>query len=164
MARNDDLPAAGMYHLEPGFVYGCRHRTIIRTVLGSCVAVTLWHPQSRTGAMCHYLFPTPGKNNQPTACFGNVAIKAMLSLMHDFGCPTQQLAAQVYGGARPSFDTTSSIGDDNVRMAQRMLSRHGIPFASEDTGGVMGRKILFDTWSGETVVMKVHSLRSGDWH
>jgi len=84
--------------------------------------------------------------------------------MHDFGCNTQQLIAQVYGGARPSLDSTSSIGADNVRMAQRMLSRQGIAFASEDTGGVMGRKILFDTWTGETVVMKVNTLRSADWH
>ena len=29
----------------------------IRTILGSCVAVTFWHPGLRLGAMCHYLLP-----------------------------------------------------------------------------------------------------------
>src|SRR5487761_2044785 len=41
--------------LQPGEYYvgaaGCR----IRTLLGSCVSVTLWHPVMRIGAMSHFL-------------------------------------------------------------------------------------------------------------
>jgi chemotaxis protein CheD len=32
----------------------------IRTVLGSCVSITLWHPVKRVGGMCHFLLPTRG--------------------------------------------------------------------------------------------------------
>jgi chemotaxis protein CheD len=44
--------------LGPGDLYfGDRH-TRIRTLLGSCVAITLWHPVALIGGMCHYMMPT----------------------------------------------------------------------------------------------------------
>jgi chemotaxis protein CheD len=165
MNQHDGAPVAPyLYHLEPGYVFGSRERTIIRTVLGSCVAITLWDKNTRTGAMCHFLFPSPGKNDPPTSCFGPNAFTALLSIMKEYGCPPQHLIAQIYGGARPSFDSVSSIGSDNIRMAQKLLLRERILFASEDTGGILGRKVLFDTWTGETAVTKVNRLRQGDWH
>lgn len=42
-------------YLLPGeyFVGDARYR--IRTVLGSCVSITLWHRRLRIGAMSHFL-------------------------------------------------------------------------------------------------------------
>ena len=52
--------------LGPGDLYfGDRH-TRIRTLLGSCVAITLWHPVALIGGMCHYMMPTRhGRHVQP---------------------------------------------------------------------------------------------------
>lgn len=68
------LTEAAVHHREPvsGFVqprqghalnllagqlyFGTQAGTV-RTLLGSCVALVLWHPQRRIGAMCHYLLP-----------------------------------------------------------------------------------------------------------
>ena len=54
--------------LMPGehFVGDARHR--IRTLLGSCVSITLWHPQRRVGAMSHFLL-TVGDNGEPPCLF-----------------------------------------------------------------------------------------------
>ena len=43
--------------LLPGehFTGDARHR--ISTLLGSCVSITLWHPQLQVGAMSHFLLP-----------------------------------------------------------------------------------------------------------
>ena len=50
--------------LLPGQWHVGRHVAQMRTLLGSCVAVVLWHPARRLGGMCHYLLPsrrrTPG--------------------------------------------------------------------------------------------------------
>ena len=43
--------------LQPGEFYFGEEKTRIRTLLGSCVAVTLWHPKLRIGGMCHYMLP-----------------------------------------------------------------------------------------------------------
>jgi hypothetical protein len=43
--------------LQPGEFYFGDHETRIRTLLGSCVAITMWHPRLRIGGMCHYLLP-----------------------------------------------------------------------------------------------------------
>ena len=41
--------------LRPGDFYFGGGRTRISTLLGSCVSITLWHPQRHVGGMCHYL-------------------------------------------------------------------------------------------------------------
>lgn len=35
--------------------------TRIRTVLGSCVAITPWHQTRRIGGMCHFMLPSRGQ-------------------------------------------------------------------------------------------------------
>ncbi len=50
-------PAPIDVFLQPGDVYfGDRH-TRLRTILGSCVSITLWHPQRLLGGMCHFILP-----------------------------------------------------------------------------------------------------------
>jgi len=46
--------------LQPGQYWFGGGATRLRTVLGSCVAVTLWHPGRRVGGMCHYMLPERG--------------------------------------------------------------------------------------------------------
>ena len=43
--------------LMPGELWSGRGAASVRTLLGSCVALTLWHPRLRVGGMCHYLLP-----------------------------------------------------------------------------------------------------------
>ena len=43
--------------LKPGELCFGIPGTNISTVLGSCVAITLWHPVLSIGAMCHFVLP-----------------------------------------------------------------------------------------------------------
>lgn len=43
--------------LQPGDYYFGDESTRIRTILGSCVSITLWHPWKRIGGMCHFMLP-----------------------------------------------------------------------------------------------------------
>ena len=49
-------------------------------------------------------------------------------------------------------------------MARRFLAKHGIKIISEDTGGNMGRKIVYNSLTNEAIIYKVHNLRRGDWY
>jgi hypothetical protein len=53
----------------------------LRTLLGSCVSVTLWHPGKRIGGMCHYLLPTaqPQAGEPLDGRYGDEAMEAMVA-------------------------------------------------------------------------------------
>lgn len=156
------VPQTSNYYLEPGYIYFSRTPSLVRTVVGSCVAVCMWDRQLRYGGMNHFLHPATHDPDTATPRFGNVATAALLKIMEEAGCRRKDLVAQISGGASPD-GTASSIGEENVKAARDMLERKGIPVVSEDVGGSMGRKIVFDTGTGELVVMKVHKIRSTDW-
>ncbi len=44
--------------LQPGELYFGDGRTRVRTLLGSCVAIAVWHPRLRIGGLCHYMLPS----------------------------------------------------------------------------------------------------------
>jgi chemotaxis protein CheD len=52
----------------------------------------------------------------------------------------------------------------NVSKARQVLRLANVPVISEDTGGRMGRKIVFNTLKNEAIVYKVNTLRKGDWY
>jgi len=61
--------------LGPGDLFFGDRDTRIRTLLGSCVAVTLWHPRAKLGGMCHFVVPTrpasgwrAGTPTRPSSC------------------------------------------------------------------------------------------------
>lgn len=45
--------------LNPGEIFFGGSGFRVRTLLGSCVSIVLWHPNRHLGGMCHYLLPTP---------------------------------------------------------------------------------------------------------
>ena len=51
--------------LQPGEFFFGQDDTIIRTHLGSCVAITMWHPEQKRGGMCHYMLPSRARSDDP---------------------------------------------------------------------------------------------------
>ena len=137
---------------------------MISTVVGSCVAVSLWDCQKELGAMSHFLYPSTDERSQASAQYGNVAIQYLIKLLLADGSKIKTLKAQVFGGAISSAGGCERIGPENVRMARQQLARRRIPVVSEDVGGSMGRKIVYNTLKNEAIVYKVNHLRKGDWY
>jgi len=158
-----ELGSGELYYLEPGFVCFSRSPVQIRTVLGSCVAVCLWDRRLHCGGMNHFLYPRARERRAATPKHGNAAVTALVRLMDEAGCRRQDLVAQILGGGRYANGRSTGLGDENVRVARQALQRRGIRIVSEDTGGLMGRKVIFDTATGHVAVLKVHRLRGSDW-
>ena len=51
--------------LQPGDFFWGDSTTRIRTILGSCVSICLWHPKLREGGMCHFMLPSRGHSEKP---------------------------------------------------------------------------------------------------
>lgn len=150
------------YHLEPGYIYCSNHGDVIRTVLGSCVAVCLWDSEKRVGGVCSYLHAGGKKEKERNGKFSDAAIMQLLKMMKDMGCRRENLKAQIYGGGYKETKYKRNA-DKRVRAGKKILTKLNIRIVSEDIGGSMGRKILFDTASGHAAVLKVHDTRQDDW-
>jgi len=152
------------YFLLPGYVYMSKDSSLISTVVGSCVAVSLWDYKKESGGMAHFLYPMIKDKSQAVVLYGNVAISCMIKLLIGEGSKLEHLTAQIFGGAINPLGGCERIGVENVRIAQKLLTSKHIPITSEDTGGTMGRKIVYNTLHNEAIVYKVNKLRQSDWY
>ena len=164
MTQTSEKPATTDYFLKPGFIYLPDRPTTISTVLGSSVAVSLYDRSRRIGGMNHFLFPYVEAREKTTAQYGNIAVLTLIRMIAANGSNYSDLEAQLFGGAFNHEYSKRDIGKDNLITARRILSGKKIKIVSEDVGGELGRKIVFNTGTCEIVTLKVERLRSSDWY
>lgn len=151
----DDLLEVTEFTLFPGdFCFESGH-VRLRTLLGSCVAITVWHPARQHGGMCHFMFPGAGAHASDSR-YARDAMAMFCRALKDEGTRPQDYQVKLFGGGmtpvpcheavRPSL----SAGCRNVAEARSMLRERGFHIYAEDVGGAGYRKVLFDLWSGDT--------------
>ncbi len=141
------------YFLYPSSFFVSKEPYVVKTVLGSCVAVCLWDKRQKFGGINHYMLPTWNGNDLASPKYGNIAIEKLIEKMRSLGSRTEDLQAKVFGGGelleigngRPSM----MIGERNIMVARTMLAEKKIPILGSSTGGRKGRKIIFFTDTGE---------------
>ncbi|WP_187363102.1 chemotaxis protein CheD [Massilia aquatica] len=138
--------------LQPGdyFVGDAEFR--VRTLLGSCVSITLWHPGSRVGAMSHFLLPGRSKDGHPDARYGNDALDLMAAGLRALGVDACECEAKVFGGGNmfPSHRSHHpAIGSQNGAAARALLAGYPIPVRSACLYGDGHRQIIFDIARGD---------------
>ena len=144
--------------LQPGEIYFGNRDTRIRTLLGSCVAVTVWHPGLLLGGMCHYMLPRhPGKKrNMLDGRYADEALELMLREIRGVGTSPADYQVKLFGGGH-MFSSHRAVSEDhvgakNVEMARILMKRHGFASCAEHLGGTGHRNIFFDIWSGHVWV------------
>ncbi|MDY0163725.1 chemotaxis protein CheD [Desulfobotulus sp.] len=163
MAHDPEL--LPQYLLRPGFLFIPDEAMQISAVLGSCVAVALFDRRHRRGGMNHFLYPSAPGPEQSTTLYGNVATRVLIRSFLDTPSSQKHLEAMIFGGAAPeSMVETLGIAEKNIHIARFLLQKAGIPISVEDVGGTRGRKVVFDTASGESIVYRAERLRQGDWY
>ena len=142
-------------YIHSGQLYASGEPSTITTILGSCVAVCMWDPTSGIGGATHYLLPYRVSAQQSSPRFGNFAIELLISQLADLGASRRDLQSKVFGGACifagfKSID--EQLGTKNVDIALSMLEQADIPVITHDIGGPRGRKLIFNTDSGDAWV------------
>lgn len=125
----------------------------VTTILGSCVAVCLWDRYLGIGGINHYMLPTWNGMELASPKYGNIAIERLTEKMLQLGCKKNNLVAKVFGGGEVITVSSSSmhIGERNIMVAEEMLAEQNIPIIGRSTGGKNGRKIIFNTHTGEVL-------------
>jgi chemotaxis protein CheD len=134
----------------------------MRTLLGSCVSITLWHPVRRVGAMSHFLLAarSPSQQGVPDARYGEEALALMLRQLHKRGIVPAECEAKIFGGGNmfpeQSAAVVPNIGRRNGEAARDLLMAHGIRVHSESLFGNGHRQMIFDLATGDVWVRQVN--------
>lgn len=139
------------HFLYPSTLFASKEPYVVKTILGSCVAICLWDPVTKIGGINHYMLPTWSGNDLASPKYGNIAIDKLLERMAHLGAKRENLKAKIFGGGEliQSGANGTLIGERNIRVARLILEEKEIPVVASSTGGRKGRKILFFTDSGE---------------
>lgn len=139
------------HYLYPAALYAAKEPTIVSTLLGSCVSVFLYDPARKIGGVNHYMLPLWNGDELSSPKFGNIAIKLLLDKMMSFGCIPKNMIAKVFGGAAvlQTRKQVFFIGERNINIAYESLDKYNIKVVAASTGGKYGRKLLFNTYTGE---------------
>ncbi|MBL7179103.1 MAG: hypothetical protein ABIK98_10920 [Pseudomonadota bacterium] len=84
-------------------------------------------------------------------------------MMLNDGSKIKHLEAQIFGEAYNPKISPENIGRDNIKIARNLLAKKNTNRFGR-CGGEKGRKIVFNIRSGEVAVLKVGTLRQGDWY
>jgi len=157
-ARSNTAPVESRVDifLQPGEFFVADAGFQMRTMLGSCVSITLWHPATRLGAMSHFLLPTRGApvpQHELDAKYGDEALQLMLGELQGLGIAPNQCEGKVFGGGNmfplQSHAGAINVGQRNGDAALTLLHAHGIPIVSESLFGIGHRNIIFDLGTGD---------------
>ncbi len=134
----------------PGEMAISRQPAIIATLLGSCVAICLYNTKLKAGGMNHYMLPTGLKIEEMKGKYGDFAIDKLVEMMLKLDTDKRNLIARIYGGGAVvgHLNAGVGIGEKNIEIARSLLEAHNIKIATMDTGGINGRKIFFNTFTG----------------
>lgn len=144
-------------NIHPGEWYFGNEYESLYTVLGSCVALSLWHPKLKIGGLCHYLLPVQPSYLRELGGFGRYG-KTILPLlkqaMSGYADPSEYELGLFGGG-----DTLSNhgIGKQNILFAQHWLQDENLYVKHMDVGGKVSRSLLLELESGN-ISLKHYSM------
>lgn len=147
------------FYLQPGEWRIESETCAMKTLLGSCVGITFWHPRKRVGAMCHAMIPA-GPDSVTTRARGryvDLAIQDIAGHLDRLGISRQSVEVKVFGGADvlDFGGPRETIGCLNISSARQILAEEGFRIAAECLGGNRGVVIEFDTATGEVLLRRL---------
>lgn len=155
--------------LEPGGFFFGGPGVRVRTVLGSCVAMTLWHPQRRVGGIAHFMLPSrsrPRRTDEPLdARYADEVIELFCERVHALRTRPAEYELKLFGGGNmfPHMMRAKDCMDvpcRNVRTARRLADEHGFALKAEHLGDIGHRALIFDLRDGAVYLRHTRQLQA----
>lgn len=135
--------------------------------LGSCVAIVILDPHTRTVGMVHVALPDSSIKPEKVATlpgyFADTGIPALLNEMKKCGARGPQgLIVKLAGGAQiMDQNNTFNIGKRNALAAKKVLWGFGLAPVAEDLGANYSRTVTLST---DTGIMTLSTPGRPEWH
>ena len=157
-------PVAEVY-VQPGESHLVRGPAVMRTVLGSCVGVTFWHPKMGVAALCHPMLPrfpekkTDGHSLASARRYVDFAIRDLARQFDALGARRREVVVKLFGGADvlrvQGHESRPTVGRLNRERALEILESEGFRVTASRLGGPCGFHIDFYTVTGEVLLRRL---------
>ncbi len=129
-------------------------------MVGASVAIAFIDRIQNVGGMCHFIYPQLTEGDKPSTLYARPATLQLLRIFSKSGSSIGALEAYIFGGAThpDANDDMLHVGEDNLAAADKWLEHYGVRVISRDVGGNHGRKVAFNTVTGEIVTDKVIAI------
>ena len=154
------------YFVQPGYICLPHSATLLYTVTGSGIAVTLYDTKQKKGGMSHFTRAKRVHKHISTPMYAYPSISGLINMLLNSGSKLEDLEAHIFGGAEnpEAHNYIVNLANENIEAAFKILSKKNICIAGMNIGSRRGRKVMFNTFSGETIVSSVNSIRESDWY
>ncbi len=145
--------------LDPGNLYIAWEPTIIYTLLGSCISIVLYLPESRVSAVCHSMLPNENTGGSAGPFrYVDSAIHYMMDSFRAHTLPTSSIQVKMFGGADMLDNinkASNTIGQQNIMAAINILKGYGLKIDSRKVGGIKSYKLYLRSDTGEVMLKNV---------
>ena len=140
--------------LMPGQMSFSTAHAQLRTLLGSCVSITVWHPARRIGGMCHFLLPQRQRRpGEPLdGRYGDEAMQVMVEKLVRAGTKPSEYVAHLYGGADTMPEGNNlkfNVGERNIERGWTLIDHYGFQLDGVDVGEDVPRMVAIDLATGQ---------------
>ncbi len=136
--------------------------TILKTILGSCVALILYDKINQVGGMAHIFLPKKkdSNSNEPNGKYADTAVPSLLEEIIKLGAKKQYIFAFMVGGGNIFQHSRRggipTIAESNVKSTKKELKKIGLNLVGLDVRRDKGCKVRFNLDSGD---IKVEDLK-----
>ncbi|RKZ28927.1 chemotaxis protein CheD [bacterium] len=125
--------------------------------IGSCIALCLYHPITKTAGMAHIMLPEESEklvSPDKPAKYAELGVKNILKKFAERGIKNpRSLVAKIVGGAQLFiFKQVPNVGERNIRAVKKILNEYNIPIVGESVGGDFGRSVWFFAETGKVLI------------
>jgi chemotaxis protein CheD len=151
-------------YLLPGELVFFDTPSMVNTVLGSCVSVTMFARRQMLGIISHSMLPgqnTALPGGTENYKFTDVSIRRMDRIIAEYGISRGDVEVKLFGGS-DMFSVSNaafSVGKKNIAAAVSLLEELKYNIMAQDTGGQFTRKLYFSTETGTVYVRKISKLQ-----
>ena len=162
------LPISGLpvVYLHPGEIFYGNKPTLITTILGSCLSITMFSKKTKYSAISHCQLPFGNKRGvsylkctEPYK-YVDCTITKMLETFEKMSIPKEEIEIKIFGGGdviatRKERENPKTIGKQNIIAAINLFNKYELSVTASDIGGKEGRKIFFVTDTGEIYLKRL---------
>ena len=132
------------------FIVTKNPRSVLRTVLGSCVCVCVHDSVLKFGGMNHFLLAAnpEGPDTENERLYGAYLIELLLNEMYAQGSVKKNFEVKLFGGTQ-SISSTLDPGEKNSTCIQKYFENENICVSSASLRGNLGRVVEFFPVSGQ---------------